>query len=143
MGEKLVNKQGCFTLLEVYQNLIAPKLKEIDLFLKTGDDYITSAQAAQILDESEKEIIDIMANLNIGKIDKKSFIRIMEKGSSPICGFFRRELACGSPYVYSRQDIAYIYKLDIKQLNLACDSLHIKEITPYTLPKVFSHIYIM
>jgi|GEM_PF-319805 len=140
VGEKLEKSIDAYTLLEVYQQMIAPKLKEIDVFLKTKESDITVSEAAGLLDESEKNILNIMARLHLTKIDKKSFIKIMINGRSPICGLLRRELDCGSPILYSRKDIAYIYNLDLNKVNEVCDKLHIKEITSYTMPKVFAHI---
>lgn len=125
---------------EFYKKEIFPKIQEIDIFLKSIDEPIRIETAAKALSISENEIRNIMKQKNLSEINKPNFILIMENGTSNICQLFKREVECGSPFVYTRENISYIYNLSIETVNTACDSLGIKEATAYTLPLLFSQI---
>lgn len=126
--------------LEMYERDIAPRLREIDLLVKTSDNYISVQDAASVLDLSEKEVRDIMNEEGISKLDKKTFFKVMQNGSSCICRFFKRETECGSPYIYSRENIAYIYEIDISTIEKACDDLGFIQVTDYSLPLLLAEI---
>ncbi len=128
------------TFLETYIYDISAKLKEIDLFIKTSEENFSKYEVSEILYISEEEVENIMDCEKISVIDKRNFFRIMEKGSSAICKLFQRETECGSPYIYTRENISYIYNLDLSVVNEVCDNLNIKEVTSFTMPIVFSHI---
>ncbi len=126
--------------LEAYETEIAPKLKSIDILLKTFEQEISTETAANVLDLDLVELKALMDEMNIRTINKHNFFLIMKKGKSKICQMFKRELSCGSPYFYSKKDISYIYDLDPKQISSACDFLELEEITAYTLPILFAQI---
>jgi len=126
--------------LHTYIARITPKLQEIDLYIKTSDGALDPARVAGLLELSETEVAEIARSSNISQISRHDFFSIMAKGSSFICGLYRREVECGSPYIYTRGDIAYIYQIDIDQINSICDTLGIREVTAYTLPDLLAQI---
>jgi len=128
------------SFLELYQTEIAPQLQSLDIILKSMDEPLTYTEASEALYISESEIKDIIRRLNISVIDQRSFLRIMGEASSPICRLYQRELDIGSPYVYTREDISYIYSLPLEIVNQACEDLGLVKLTAYTLPDLFSHV---
>ena len=136
----IVHKHISF--LEMYQEKIAPVFKKIDLMLKTSGGFLTETQVSEALNISADEINQIMAEKKLCCLNIESFLTVMELGSSYICNIYKRELECGSPYVYSPENIAYIYGIDISAVCEACVSLGVKEITAYTLPDVMAQITI-
>ncbi|MDR3238993.1 MAG: hypothetical protein LBT44_02755 [Clostridiales bacterium] len=129
------------SFLEIYQEKIAPQLESLDILFKSMDTPLTIAEASQALYISEQEIKHIMREYGIREIDRGALLCIMENGSSFICRLYQRELHVGSPYVYSREDVSYIYTLPIDAVNHACDELGAKELTAYTLPDLFGHVF--
>jgi len=126
--------------LNTYRSCIVPKLQEIDLYIKTSDDYLNPSTVASLLELSEDEVRQISNCNNITKISRHNFFDIMLMGSSFICGVYRREVECGSPFLYTPSDIAYIYQLDVNQVNTTCTALGIREVTAYTLPSLLAQI---
>ena len=126
--------------LHTYISKITPRLQEIDLFIKSSGDVLNPVRVAHILELSENEVAEIARKKNILRISRQNFFEIMAMGSSFICGLYRREIECGSPYIYTRADIAYIYQIDIDQINSTCDALGIHEVTAYTLPDLLAQI---
>jgi hypothetical protein len=120
--------------------IISPKLKEIDTYVKCSGSRFDVQEVASVLYLTPEEVHSIMKEKDIDNIDKKNFFTVMRGGSSDICKLFRREIECGSPYIYTKNDISYIYDLDPETVNKACDDLRIKELTSYMLPELFSHI---
>jgi len=98
------------------------------------------ACVADLLSISVGEVIDIMNQIGIGSLDKCGFIQIMERGSSDICGYFRREIELKSPYTYNSTQLAYIYNLNHMEVNNAFQKLEIKEATSFMMPLVFAYI---
>ena len=126
--------------LEVYQTEIAPQLQSLDIILKSMDEPLTITEASEALYISEMEIKDIVRRFGINEIDQQSFLKIMSEASSPICRLYQRELDRGSPYVYTREDISYIYSIPIDIIVQACEDLGLVKLTAYTLPDLFSHV---
>ena len=131
------NTKGA-SFLEVYQTEIAPQLQSLDIILKSMDEPLTCTEASEALYISETEIKEIMRRLQIDFIDQQSFLKIMSEASSPICRLYQRELNIGSPFVYTREDISYIYSIPIDIVNQACEELGLVKLTAYTLPDLFS-----
>lgn len=125
---------------ELYLNEIKPALCEIDIFIRSLEEPIDACDAAGLLNLELGEVKGIMKKNNMRTIDRAGFFTIMESGSSLICRLYAREVECGSPLAYTREEIAYIYGLDIKAVEAACDDLHIKEATQFTIPLIFSKI---
>jgi len=126
--------------LEVYEMSIAPKLREIDLFLKEADYPLSTSDVARVLGIDSANLAQIMAKLSISEIGQSDFIEIMKKGDSQICRLFCREVELGSPPTYTVNQIAYIYNLDQNAVYKACQKLQIREATPYIMPMIFAQI---
>ncbi len=128
------------TYLDTYVLYIRPKLMQIDLLVKTSEDFIPPEEMSEALNLSLDEVNQIMKYKHMDSITRSNFTILMENGSSQICKLYQREKYCGSPYFYSRDEIAYIYDIDIDKVNAGCDRLQVKEITPFTLPMVLAEI---
>lgn len=134
-----------YTYSDYYADYITPKLEEIDIFIKTSGQRIECLRAAEILELPPAEVFSILAELRGFKsrpiwLRRPEFFEVMERGSSPICGLYRREVECGSPPVYSRDQIAYIYGIDVKKIDAVCDSMCLEEMPAYMLPQVFDRV---
>jgi len=126
--------------LELYYSKIAPAIREIDLMLKTSEGDLSVGQASRALKIKPHEIMDIMRSNKLQRITKSNFFIIMQQGSSDLCRMYQRELDKGSPFVYTQEDISYIYGIGIDLITDACDRLGVNEITEYTLPDVLAEI---
>ena len=127
---------------DTYVYEICPKLQEIDLLIKTSEDEIAIGDAAYALSIPVAEVEEIMRHRHLSCICRDNFVQIMEEGSSQICALYRREKKCGSPFLYSRENISYIYNIDIDTINQVCDALNIQEMTWYMLPIVFKRVQV-
>lgn len=128
---------------ELYCNEIKPTLCEIDVFIRSveeDEDTIDATDVAELLSLELDEVKNIMKKNKMHKIDRSGFFTIMERGSSLICRLYAREVECGSPLSYTRGELAYIYGLEIKAVEAACDDLRIKEATQFTIPLIFTKI---
>ncbi|GKX28119.1 hypothetical protein SH1V18_05990 [Vallitalea longa] len=131
------------TYLEYYNNYLSPKLKEIDLFLKTQEkDVIEMGIVSQLLEISNEEIKKIMDTNGIDNISKHSFIMIMFYGSSDICKLFSREVKRKVLDSYSPSDISYIYQIPYENVIQAAEEASIENITTKNINKLFSYIYV-
>ncbi len=125
--------------LDIYNKKIIPKIKEIDLFLKTNK-VLDIEKTANILEISSDELLKILKTLNIKTIDENNFLKIMINGSSFICKLLRREIECGSPYFYTPKDLSYIYQLDYDKVFDAFNFLELKTITTSQIPSILIQI---
>lgn len=126
--------------LHTYISRIVPKLREIDLYVKESSGVMSYESVARVLDISAEEVRRIAGENNISRITRGNFFRVMAGGSSFICGLYHREVECGSPYVYTRSDVSYIYQIDPETVNRICDELDICEVTAYSLPDLLAKI---
>jgi len=128
-----------YTFLEEFRQNIEPRIAEIDIFLRSQDEFCAGC-VARVLSLCEDEVRGIMESVGMTKIDRSSFMQIMSRGSSRICGMYSREIAAKSPSTYTSDDIAYIYNLDKQAVKNAYQNLKIKEVTAFTMPLVFARI---
>lgn len=128
------------TYFDVYQTIISPKLSEIDLFIKTNDAPYDYDIVGELLNISRRDILRILEDNNTKNINRSMFFHIMSHSNSFICGLYRRIVELGNPLVYTRNDISYIYNIDIDILNDICDTLEILEATNYMLPEIFKKL---
>ncbi len=140
MFTNLTGANKAISYLEAYYKEIAPRLRNIDIMLKESEGCISLEQAAHALDISENEVEEIMEADGLKVLTKNTFFNVMKKGSSEICELFRRETELNSPYVYTKENISYIYQIELDKINTACENLKINKITDYTLPILFSNI---
>lgn len=103
---------GLKTFMEEYKEKIEPQIKEIDIFIKSHSNPLSKEKSAEILNISENEIEQIMQTENINAINKCNFFKIMQKGSSPMCRLFARQLQRGFG-TYTPEDVSYIYDIDV------------------------------
>ena len=136
---RLATKLKPRNFYDVYLWQISSKLKKIDLFLQTSRG-LSTATAARLLEITNAELDRIMAEERIKRLSRKNFIKVMRRGSSEICGYVSRETELQSPIVYTMDDVAYIYGLDIDQVNNASRITGIRQATAMTLPELFVHI---
>ncbi|MDR1913764.1 MAG: hypothetical protein LBQ68_04675 [Clostridiales bacterium] len=130
--------------LELYLKEISPQIQELDIVIKSIgiDEPLPMVDASTALCITIDELSEIMCRLGISEIDKPAFLRIMKEASSPICRMYQRELEVGLPYIYTPEDIAYIYELPLEDVNQTCERLGLIYITSYTLPDLFCNVHI-
>lgn len=121
--------------IDVYNYIIVPKIKEIDLFLKT-DEKMCIKEISNILDISENELKNILIKINQNEINKSNFFKIMINGKSFICEILKREMECGSPYFYNAEVLSYIYELDYEKVLKAYRFLNLDKITSSQIPTI-------
>lgn len=126
--------------LDYYNKTIAPKLKEIDIFIKTSTLPLNQEKMSKLLYISQNELQQIIISHSINLLEKQSFFDIMKHGSSEICQLFSRELQCGIPKIYTPHNISYIYNIDIDTILDACKNIGIVEFNSFTLKLLFSEI---
>ena len=119
--------------IDLYNNKIVPKIKEIDIFLRTSEN-MPIKDVAKMLEISEDEIKSVLLKLNQKNLTNQNFINIMLNGSSFICKILKREIECGSPYFYNPKDLSYIYGLDYEKVLTAYKFLNLKAITSSQIP---------
>jgi len=130
-----------------FTNYYSPKLRELDILLKSIEGGgISTAEASDLLCVTEQSVREIMKKNGIKIIDRCSLLQIMMHGNSSLCRLLQREFKCGSPNVYHPGEIAYIYGLQVYQVEEACNKTSFgEEIPAELLPEVLDkiHIYIM
>lgn len=124
---------------DFYTHDIMPRLKNIDLLLKTST-VIEPAAVAAALDISLSEVYLILSRFHIANITPKSFPIIMQNGSSKICRLFAREIKIGCCDSYAPTQLSYIYNLDKSAIEKAFASLGIARATGPLLREVFKQI---
>lgn len=105
-------------LLQLYDTRFAPKFEDIDIYLKSKRP-LTVSVISKLLCISQSEVLHIIKNEDIPSINTFTFYTIMKNGSSQICQLFKRELDRGCPYLYSPEDISYIYNVDLNVVKKA------------------------
>ena len=128
------------TFWDYYFYKVTPLLENIDIYVKSGEDSFPQKEVANLLYISNTELTHILQKKDIHQINKDNFFEIMKSGSSDICQLYKREVERNSPYVYSIDDIAYIYELNGAELKKICQHLSIEYITSSLLPLIFSKI---
>lgn len=125
--------------IDIYNNIIVPKIREIDIFLKTSEN-MNFKEVCSILEISENELKSILLKINQKEIDSSNFFSVMLNGTSFICKMLKREIECGSPYFYDASDLSYIYNLDYEKVLIAYNFLNLDRITEKQIPAVLMQI---
>lgn len=128
------------TFLSVYRNSIAPRISELDIFLKTEKEPYTAFDTSQLLNITEDEINTIMSVHNIPEINKNTFPLIMKNCPDEFCRMFKRMLECGIPGKYFPEQISYIYDIDIEKVSDAFNKLNTSVVYSDTLEELFENI---
>jgi hypothetical protein len=126
--------------LHKYQETFYPAFAELDLMLKTYTKPLRVGEVARVLGIAKNEVHRFMRKNGYTSLTRECLLRLLEYGESELCGLYRREIAAGSPSVYTMSQVAYIYNLKMNEVVRVFNSLGIKEATPLTLPLVFSVI---
>lgn len=130
------------TFLEYYQRKIQPQIETIDLFLKTEDPPYNVDAVAEVLELSSQGMEQLLAEEKVFLITKGVFFRLMQRGTSPLCGMFRRAMACNLPERYKPEEVAYIFGLPLEDVVQAAEKAGVTSYTDETLPRLFSEIMI-
>ncbi|MGN1230547.1 MAG: hypothetical protein ACI4TP_01485 [Anaerotignum sp.] len=130
------------TFLEYYQRKIQPQIETIDIFLKTEDPPYGLAAVAEVLELSCKRLEQLLAEEKVSLITKGVFFRLLQRGTSPLCGMFRRAVACNLPERYTPEEVAYIFDLPLADVAQAAEKAGVTSYTDDTLPRLFSKIMI-
>lgn len=137
----LIILKCAYSFWDKYKEVTIPKLEKIDILLKTVDDGVSIEQACEVLLISKEEIFEILGTRDIELLDKSLFLKIIANATSDICCLYQREVSCGSPYIYSAENVSYIYEIPLDKIDCACKTLDISVITSGTLPILFRNIY--
>ncbi|MGN0136128.1 hypothetical protein [Anaerotignum sp.] len=130
------------TFLEYYQRKIQPQIETIDIFLKTEDPPYSMDAVAEVLELSSAEAERLLAEEKVSFITKGVFFRLMQKGTSPLCGMFRRAIACHLPERYTPEEVAYIFALPLPAVKQAAEELGETSYSEEMLPLLFRRIFI-
>lgn len=130
------------TFLEYYQRKIQPQIETIDIFLKTEDPPYNVDAVAEVLELSSQGMEQLLVEEKVSLITKGVFFRLMQRGASPLCGMFRRAMACNLPERYTPEEVAYIFDLPLADVAQAAEKAGVTSYTDETLPRLFSQILI-
>lgn len=125
---------------QIYEQNIAPKLKEIDIFLKTEDFPYDVQHTAELLGMPLGEVLEIMTAHHIETLDKLSFFTIVSVSSSYICRLIQRQWKYVNTPFYTVSIVSYIYELNQEKVLLAFDQLGKEYIHESELMDLFTHI---
>ena len=128
------------TFLDYYKKEIQPQIAAIDIFLKTEEPPYDSDIVGALLEIPSKEWQQMLQREKITFLTRGIFFQLMKRGSSPLCGMFRRATELYLPEAYTPEVIAYIFDLPIEPVRSAAKKLEQKTFTDAELPKVFSMI---
>lgn len=123
-----------------YYKEISPRLKTLDLIIKTGDNSIDADELSSLLKITKDEINYILKVKNISTLSSDIIPTIMLNGSSYICKLFKNSLSYCNCKTFSARDISYIYGIDKIKIEKAFCNMNITEITEENLPKLFLFI---
>lgn len=128
------------TFSEYYEKEIQPQIEQIDLYLKTEDPPYAVETVCELLKISEEEGRALLEAEKLVMITKGVFFRMLENGSAPLCGMFRRALAYGLPERYTIEQAAYIFGLDLAAVKEAAKKIGTDTFTEKMLPRLFEKI---
>ena len=128
------------TFQDYYEREIKPQIAAIDIFLKSEEPPYDAEIVGELLDIPPKEWRQILQEEKISFITRGIFFQLMKRGSSPLCGMFRRAMELYLPEAYTPEVIAYIFDLPIAAVRKAAEEIGEKTFTDAMLPFVFSKI---
>ncbi len=130
------------TFLDYYQRKIQPQIETIDIFLKTEDPPYNIDAVAEVLELSSRGMEQLLAEEKVSFITKGVFFRLMQKGTSPLCGMLRRAIACNLPESYTPEEVAYIFDLPLPAVQQAAEEIGEASYSEERLPLLFQRIFI-
>ncbi len=128
------------TFLDYYKQEIQPQIAAIDIFLKSEEPPYDSGIVGDLLEIPSAEWKKLLQEEQISFITRGIFFQLMKRGTSPLCGMFRRATELYLPEAYTPEVIAYIFDLPIEPVRRAARELGEKTFTDAMLPLVFSKI---
>ncbi len=128
------------TFLDYYEQEIKPQIAAIDIFLKTEEPPYDSETVGALLELPSKEWQQLLQEEKISFITRGIFFQLMKRGSSPLCGMFRRATELYLPEAYTAEVIAYIFDLPIELVRKVAKELGQDAFTDADLPALFSMI---
>ena len=128
------------TFLDYYKQEIQPQIAAIDIFLKSEEPPYDSGIVGDLLEIPSAEWEKLLREEQISFITRGIFFQLMKRGTSPLCGMFRRATELYLPDAYTPEVIAYIFDLPIEAVRKAARELGEKTFTDAMLPLLFSKI---
>ena len=128
------------TFLDYYEQEIQPQIAAIDIFLRSEEPPYDSDIAGELLEFEPDRWEALLAEEGITFITRTIFFQLMKRGSSHLCGMFRRAAELYLPEAYTPEVIAYIFDLPIDAVRKAAERTGEKTFTDATLPQIFSEI---
>lgn len=126
--------------LEYYNKSICPKIRSIDIAIKSHEQNLDIKYISSLLDLSESEIVYILKQKHITAISSEDIITIMLNGSSYICKIFRKTLNIGCPKFYTAEELSYTYLIDYKKVKGIYENLNIDKVTANDFPIIFEKL---
>ena len=128
------------TFLDYYEQEIQPQIAAIDIFLKSEEPPYDAEIAGELLEIPLQEWQELLREEKISFITRGIFLQLMKRGSSPLCGMFRRATELYLPEAYTAEVIAYIFDLPIEPVRKAAERMGQETFTDGELPRIFSMI---
>lgn len=128
------------TFLDYYKQEIQPQIAAIDIFLRSEEPPYDADIVGELLEIPSAEWEKLLQEEQISFITRGIFFQLMKRGTSPLCGMFRRAVELYLPEAYTPEVIAYIFDLPIDPVRKAARELGEKTFTDAMLPLVFSKI---
>lgn len=128
------------TFLDYYKQEIQPQIAAIDIFLRSEEPPYDADIVGELLEIPSAEWEKLLQEEQISFITRGIFFQLMKRGTSPLCGMFRRAVELYLPEAYTPEAIAYIFDLPIDPVRRAARELGEKTFTDAMLPLVFSKI---
>ena len=139
------HQASCVRLIsfdKIYTNSIRPKLEAIDIFLKENKSSFYVYEVASILEIETEELLTLMDTLQITTLNADNFFTIVLNASSNICQLISRQLKYTNTALYTAEEIAEIYMLNIHKVKSAFAELGLKLISDSELLEVFKRIHL-
>lgn len=124
----------------IYESNIEPKLKEIDLFLKTASIPYNPNDVSELLHIQLSDLNSIMKKEGISELNLLSFFTIVHASSSYICQLIQREWKCNHVQYYTPEIISYIYELNQDKVTAAVKKSGLSQVEAHNIKELFEYI---
>lgn len=128
------------TFLEYYKQKIQPQIAAIDIFLKSEEPPYDRYAVGELLEIAPLEWERTLRQEEIIVITKRNFLSLMQRGSSPLCGMFRRAVELSLPEEYTVASISYIFDLNVESVEKAAEKLGQFSFREEELSRLFAEI---
>lgn len=122
--------------LEYYENKISAVLKEIDICLACEEN-ISVEKLSNLLCITDYEVSQFCRNSEAMSFE---ILHILRNSSSYLSEMLRREMQVNKSGIYTKEELAYIYGIDLKMLDSIFRTLNLKTVKEKDLSRVFSRI---